>query len=307
MIHLKDIRSAIKIFKALGSDIRVKIVELLMEYESLNMNELASKLNLSNGTLTSHMKKLEECGIINFETRPGKHGIQKSCYLNKNKLIVDFGSNDIDNLYEVDIKVGQYIAFEAFPTCGLATKDNIIGELDDPRYFAAPEHINADIVWLTKGYLEYWIPNYLKPNQRFSEIQIALEIGSEAPQYNNDYPSDIHFYLNGVNIGYWTSPGDFGDKKGTYTPDWWSPYCNQYGSFKLIYINSAGTYIDGFRISEISIDDLRLNYNSEIRLRIGVPENAKNVGGFTIFGKHFGNYNQDINARVIYKEELDMR
>ena len=31
-----------------------------------------------------------------------------------------------------------------------------------------------------------------------------------------------------------------------------------------------------------------------------VPDDAKNVGGLTIFGKSFGNYNQDINVRINY-------
>lgn len=304
MIHIKDLRSALNIFKALGSDIRIRILELLLEHDSLNMNELASKLNLSNGAITMHIKKLEESGIINFDTIVGKHGIQKSCYLNKSKLLIDFEQNDMQNLYEVDIKVGHYIAYEVVPTCGLATKDSIIGEFDDPRYFSDPEHINADIIWLTKGYVDYWIPNYLKPNQKFEEIQIIMELGSEAPSYNNDYPSDIHFYLNGSNIGYWTSPGDFGDKQGAFNPDWWPPHLNQYGFLKMIRINTSGTYIDGCRISDTTIDNIQLNYKSEIKLRIGVPDDAANVGGLTIFGGNFGNYKQDITVRVIYKNQL---
>ena len=31
-----------------------------------------------------------------------------------------------------------------------------------------------------------------------------------------------------------------------------------------------------------------------------VPEDTKHVGGLTIFGKNFGNYNQGIHVRIIY-------
>ncbi len=151
LIHIKELRFGLKIFKALSSEIRIKILELLTEHNSLNLNELAEKLNLSNGAVTMHIKKLEESGIIDITTAVGKHGIQKICYLNEDMLTVELKNKEIENLYEYEIKVGHYCDFHAEPTCGLATKDSIIGEFDDPRYFADPEHINAGIIWLSKA------------------------------------------------------------------------------------------------------------------------------------------------------------
>lgn len=191
MIYIKDLMSGLDIFKALSSDIRIQILELLAKNQSLNLNDLANRLNLSNGAITMHIKKLEESGLIEIHTTGGKHGIQKICYLNKDKLMVDLRSKDVENLYEVEIRVGHYSDYQAIPTCGLATKDSIIGDFDDPRYFADPQRIDAEIIWLTEGFLEYRIPNYLKPNQAFREIQFSLELGSEAPGYCDNYPSDI--------------------------------------------------------------------------------------------------------------------
>ena len=37
-----------------------------------------------------------------------------------------------------------------------------------------------------------------------------------------------------------------------------------------------------------------------IKLKLAVPEDAEHVGGLTIFGKGFGNYNQDINVKISY-------
>jgi len=48
-----------------------------------------------------------------------------------------------------------------------------------------------------------------------------MEISSEAPSYNNNYPSDIVFSLKKIELGTWTSPGDFGDKRGNFNPQWW--------------------------------------------------------------------------------------
>ncbi|QSF46352.1 ArsR/SmtB family transcription factor [Paenibacillus tianjinensis] len=300
MIYIKDLMSGIEIFKALSSEIRIQILELLATNQALNLNEIAKKLNLSNGAITMHIKKLEESGLIEINTSVGKHGIQKVCYLNKDKLMVDLRSKDVDNLYEVEIQVGHYSNYQAVPTCGLATKDSIIGDFDEPRYFADPQRIDSEIIWMAEGFLEYRIPNYLKANQTFREIQFSMEIGSEAPGFNDNYPSDLYFYVNGIEIGYWTSPGDFGDQRGTFNPDWWPPHLNQYGMLKLIRINNEGSFIDGCRISDITLDDIKLDYKSELTFRIAVTDKPVNKRGLTIYGKHFGNYSQDLLARVLY-------
>lgn len=297
--------SGINIFKALSSEIRIQILELLANNPSLNLNEIASKLNLSNGAITMHIKKLEDSGLIEINTAVGKHGLQKMCYLNKDKLMVDLRSKEVANLYEVEIKIGHYSNYHAVPTCGLATKDSIIGDFDEPRYFADPKRVDSEIIWISEGFLEYRIPNYLKPNQSFNEIQFSMELSSEAPGYCNNYPSDIHFYVNDIEIGYWTSPGDFGDIRGTFNPDWWPPHLNQYGLLKLIRINNEGSYIDGCRISNITLGDIGLDYKSNIHLRIAVTDNSSNKRGLTIYGRSFGNYGQDLLSRVLYTVHED--
>lgn len=299
LIHIKDLRSGLNLFKALGSETRIEIINLLTKYDSLNLNDIAEKLNLTNGAVTTHIKKLEENGLIDITTTVGKHGIQKMCYLNEDSINVELRSKEPEHSYEYEIRVGHYCDYFAEPTCGLATKDSIIGEFDDPRYFADPEHINADIVWLTKGFLEYRIPNYLKKSEEFKELQFIFELSSEAPGYNDNWPSDIYFYINNIELGYWTSPGDFGEVRGKNSPDWWPGHLNQYGIAKLLRINNEGTFIDGCRISDITISDLHLNKKAAIKLKLAVSE-KQNSGGLTLYGKNFGNFNHDIIARVLY-------
>lgn len=302
MIHIDKLKDGLPVFKALSSEIRIQILELLSEHKQLNMNDIAEKLNLTNGAITMHIKKLEECGLIKISSLTATRGTQKICHLHEDKLIIDIEKETIPNSYEVELAVGYYSSYEILPTCGIATKDKIIGEVDDPSYFADPERINADIIWFSKGFIEYRIPNYLKQTQSFSEIQISLEISSEAPGHCSIWPSDIFFSLNDVNLGSWTSPGDYADSKGVLTPSWWFPNWNQYGLLKLLYINKSGTFIDGLKISDVTLDDLNLNYKSDIILKLSISDQAKHVGGLTIFGKNFGNYNQGINIRVVYED-----
>ena len=267
----------------------------------MSMNELASRLNITNGALTSHIKKLESCGLISISSESAGHGNQKICSVHLDKILIDLErQEDILNVYSTDIKVGHYSVYRVCPTCGLASDKTIIGEVDDSRYFDHPDRYSADILWFTKGFVEYNIPNFIPSFQKITQLTISAELSSEAPGVNNVWPSDISFYLNDVCIGNWLSPGDFGDSRGLFTPDWWFPNWNQYGLLKLLVINRKGTFIDGLKISDVTIDSFNLDYRSSLRFRLAVDDDAEHVGGLTIFGKTVGNYGQDIKVNIHY-------
>lgn len=301
MLHINSLEEGLDIFKALGSEVRIEIIKILLENHGMNMNELAGKLNITNGALTSHIKKLEDCGLITVSSESAGHGNQKICSVHLDKILIDLDTQeDSKNVYLTDIKVGHFSNYNVYPTCGLASSTAIIGEVDDTRYFAHPDRYNADIVWFTKGYVEYIIPNFIPFSQKIDQITLSFEICSEAPGVNDIWPSDISFYLNDKKIALWTSPGDFGDVKGIFTPDWWYPNWNQYGLLKILVINKNGTYIDGLQVSDVSIRNFDLDYRSTIKFRFAVEDDSEHVGGLTLFGKSFGNYNQDINVRINY-------
>ncbi len=302
MLHIESLDDGLELFKALGSDIRVKIVNLLLAERGMNMNELASRLNISNGALTSHIKKLEACGIVTTSSESASHGNQKICSVNIDKILIDVEKREpAENMYRTEIKVGHFTDHEVYPTCGLSTHDAMIGEVDDPRYFSHPDRYDADILWFTKGYVEYDIPNFIPQGQRITELMIEAELSSEAPGVNSNWPSDIRFYLNDVRLGEWTSPGDFGDVPGIFTPDWWYPNWNQYGLLKLLLLNRYGFFVDGRKISDVTINDFDLTSNSSLKLKFAVEDDSEHVGGLTIFGKTFGNYAQDIAVGIGYK------
>lgn len=56
MLLITSLDDGLDIFKALGSDVRIEIIKLLIENKEMNMNELAAKLNITNGALTGHIK-----------------------------------------------------------------------------------------------------------------------------------------------------------------------------------------------------------------------------------------------------------
>lgn len=301
MIHITSLDDGLETFKALGSDTRIQILNILLENEQMSMNQLATELNISNGALTGHIKKLEECGLINISNESAGHGNQKMCSVTQDRIIVDIKKPiDYKNVFETEIKVGQFSRHQVWPTCGIATSESVIGEFDDIRYFNHPDRFTANILWFTKGYVEYTIPNLIPSNQRITQLSISAELSSEAPGIDNNWPSDISFYINDTKIGMWTSPGDFGDVHGMFTPQWWPQNWNQYGLLKLLVINDYGTYIDGLKISDVSTLSLYLDYSSDIHLRLAVENDSEHVGGITLYGKSFGNYDQDIRVAINY-------
>lgn len=287
-------------FEALASDVRLKIIKHL-SIRPMNVKEIAQELGLTSAIITMHINKLEKAGIIQSERIKGNGGIQKLCRLALDSLIVSFPGAKAEErkFHEFTIPIGHYTDFYAAPTCGLATTEKVIGYFDDPRYFLDPERVNAKILWLTQGFVEYKIPNFTLLSQTPNELEISLELGSEAPGYNKNWPSDITFFINGVKLGNWTSPGDFGDERGIYTPAWWSSSVNQYGMLKLLRVTKEGSFIDGEKISDITIEDIDIN-KKLWSFRIAVLEDSEHIGGLTLYGRGFGNYDQDIVVRLYY-------
>lgn len=304
MLYFKSIAEAENVFKALSTPMRMKIMELIYENNNLSMNDLAEALGLTNGAISMHVAKLEEAGLVKIRTTSGKRGAMKIVRPRYNRLMIDFSPVKEERLcYTDDICVGYYTSANVSPTCGIATASEIIGSLDDPNVFTFPERFNAGILWFASGSIVYNLPNHLKAGQELTELQISFEISSEAPSYNEDYPSDIYFSINDTPIGMWVSPGDYGSRHGYISPAWWPERLNQYGLLKTLIINNEGTFIDGTqKLSDVTIFDLKLDYNSYIGFKIEVPKDTKNVGGCTLFGENFGDHNQAIRVKAFYKD-----
>ena len=204
------------------------------------------------------------------------------------------------NAIEVAMPIGLYTSCEVSAPCGLCSPHGIIGLLDVPGTFLDPERMNAGLIWFTRGFVEYQFPNNARHvGKAVTALECSLELSSEAPGAPPNWPSDITVAVNGRELGGWTSPGDFGDRRGLYTPDWWKLKGSQYGMLKSFRVTPEGAFVDGVRISSLTPKDLDLSAHHSIRLRIEVKPDARHPGGVNIFGRGFGNYDQDIVLRLM--------
>lgn len=287
--------------KALASSTRWRILEYLAE-GGRSVNEVAQALGMPPSTAAAQIKILEEASFLHTELLPAAHGLQKICTRTYDNLFVELPTvaTSHSNSVEAAMPVGAYTQFQVSPTCGLASPGSLIGYLDDPLSFYEPERVQASLVWFRSGFLEYSFPNRLPQTASLTSLTLSMEICSEAPLHNDSWPSDITLWVGGLEVGTWTCPADFGGQRGQLTPEWWLSDDTQYGVLKRWHVNHQGSFIDGYKLSPLTIADLKLVTQRLITVRLGVKPDALHVGGLNLFGRSFGNYPQDLSLRLEY-------
>ena len=288
---------------ALASEVRIDILKLL-NHSQQNIVDIAEKLELPVSTVASNVRVLEKAGIITTEVLPATRGTMKVCTRTfddvRMNLKLTKGYYSPANLHEIEMPVGSYTDCEIHPTCGLITEAGMVQPTDEPAYFFHPSRTSAQLIWFSQGYVEYKFPLFSEREVDIKSIQFSMELCSEVFEYNHNWPSDITVWINGVEIGSWTCPGDFGDRRGKLNPPWLPDTHTQYGLLKTWKVDKSGSYVDDVPVSGVKLDELHLLGDKLIRLRIGMKPDAEHVGGVNLFGKQFGDYDQDIIMRIIY-------
>jgi len=291
-----------RVLKVFGAEIRVRILELLQNQE-LNVTEIAQRLDIPQSTAATSILALEKAGLVDSHIANGVKGGQKICTARYKEIFIILNPPDFpkeNNMVEVEMPVGLFTSHDVFAPCGLCGRESVIGYLDVPGTFYSPDRIKAALVWFEKGYVEYKFPNnalYLEKG-RVKRLELSMEMSSEVPGTNKNWPSDISVWVNETKIGVWTSPGDFGDRRGRFTSSFWKLEGSQYGILSTWEVTRDGTFVDRLQRSQVTLEDLHLDKHHSIKIRIGIASDAKHSGGINIFGRGFGDYDQDIVLRL---------
>ena len=199
--------------KAWRRSIRVRILKLLRQKGLLNVNEISRELGLPQSTVAINIQVLESAGLIDTHTIKAKKGHQKLCSARYDEIIVRFEAEEPirdKNLVEVQMPLGLMTSCEVSAPCGLCSTEGVIGLLDVPDLFLDPDRVRAALIWFGRGYVEYKFPNNAKLlNSDVESVEFSMELSSEVPGTNLNWPSDITLWVNGVAVGTWTSPGDY--------------------------------------------------------------------------------------------------
>jgi predicted transcriptional regulator len=296
----------VEVVRGLASPIRLQILHLLRQRGPSNVNEISARLGLPQSTIATNIQVLESTGLIRTKLVKASKGQQKICSARFDEIVIRLDGSPArrqDNIIEVAMPLGLYTGYQVSAPCGLCSTEGVIGLLDVPDHFLDPSRMQASLVWFGRGYLEYKFPNNAKIlDAEIAMLEFSMELSSEVPGTNSDWPSDISLWVNDGLVGTWTSPGDFGDQRGIYTPRWWKLEGSQYGKLTTWRITHGGGFVDGQRLSDITLGQLDIASHHSIRMRIGIADEAKHPGGVNIFGRGFGNYDQDILMRIYLRD-----
>lgn len=266
--------------------------------KSMNIKQLSDLLNQPVSSTSMNVDILEACGLVRTEMQLSQFGRSRLCSRNCDGISIDLQNDNTAKSDEIEISlpIGSYFDCRIFPDCGIATLTGNLGIDSENNCFYMPERYQAQLIWFRKGYLEYRIPKgQIPPSAK--RMEISFEVCSEAPFYRNDFKSDITLWINGIEIGTYTSPGDFGDRRGRLNPDWWPDVMTQYGMLVTWKIGERNSLLGAEEISLRKFSDLHIFENDFVSIRIGVKDDAKYQGGMNLFGKGFGDHNQDIRIK----------
>ena len=303
----KNAEQITQIAHALSSPARMEILKLLT-YKNLTIKQIADEIKQPLNTTLNHINLLEQAGLLATQISYTSKGKSKTCYrmLDSVNILLFDPSMDLPQLKyeEYQLPIGSFFDFfDLAAPGGLASATRGLGNDNDLSVFLLPERAAASLIWFTHGLLEYRVP--LPPKQYLKSltgIEISFEVCSEAPLYNNDSKSDISVFLNDTRLGVYTSPGDFGGRRGLLNPDYWPIGLTQFGMITNWKINASQTTLNSNFLSFVNLRDLNLEHCKKpyLSLKIGVEKNAVHVGGMNLFGKNFGDFPQDIIFRYIY-------
>ena len=303
-INLDDKEKLNLIGKALSSDVRIDILRLLSE-KSFNVNEIADKLDIPASSAAMHVRALEEAGLIKCDLVPAVRGSMKLCSKAVNGVeMVTESTIGADSVEVINMPIGSFVNYEVNPTCGLAGDKGHIGREDEPGSFYHQDRGNAKLLWFGKnGFVEYRFPNYSFKEKEAKRIEFSLEVCSEDHEFNMNYPSDITLWVNGKSAGTWTCPSDFGGRRGMWNPGWWPDKNTQFGILKTWSLREDGCFLDGVKVSDLTLKDFNIYDEDFISVKIGVADDAKHRGGMNLFGEGFGDYAQGIRMAIYKKHD----
>lgn len=296
-LGFQDKEYMLEVIHALSSPNRLDILKAL-NVKSLNIKQLSELLGQPVSSTSMNVDILESCGLVKTEIQFSQFGRARLCSRNCDGISVDLQNDDTVKSDEIEISLplGSYFDCNVSPDCGIATLTGNLGIDSENNCFYMPERYLAQLIWFSKGWLEYRIPKgQIPPSAK--RMEISFEVCSEAPFYRNDFKSDITLWINDIEIGTYTSPGDFGDRRGRLNPDWYPDVMTQYGILITWKIGEKNCMLGAEEVSLRKFSDLHIFDRDYVSIRIGVKEDAKYQGGINLFGKGFGDHNQDIRIK----------
>lgn len=183
-------------------------------------------------------------------------GTQKVCGISFEDIYLNIfqhkAEHDSSKVFWYAMPIGNYFDCEVNGNCGIISEKGYLGTEDMVSSFYCQNRSEAQLIWFNTGFVEYRFPTHILKSGQIQEVSFSFEVCSEAPGYQNDWPSDITVWVNGQEIVTMTLSGDFGGRRGRLNPEWWSDTMTQYGMYKAVKITESGCYENDIKCSDFS-------------------------------------------------------
>lgn len=191
-------------FRGLCSPVRIRILKLLQRHGPANVNQISEALGLPQSTIATNVQILEEAELIETRLVEASKGQQKICTARYGEIVIRFDADPPerrDDVIEVSMALGLYTSCNVSAPCGLCSTGGIIGVLDVPYLFLDPRRMQDALLWFGRGHVEYKFPNNARILRAdLDAIEFSMELSSEMPGTNADWPSDITVRVNDVRV-----------------------------------------------------------------------------------------------------------
>ncbi len=303
-LDLDDVEQISRVARALSVPKRVEILRLLGEKNIMSVNEIALSLDLPISSASMHIGVLEEADLVYCERMSSIHGSMKMCTRRKSSVYFRLRAEPAPSAKQFSqaLPMGAYSrAADIEEPCGLASQVGPIGVYNNPRSFYLPERLDAQILWFKSGRLDYQFSLLLHENIDIEYLELSFEACTQAQLQDPVWKTEINVSINDCPLGSGICSCDNQGRRGTFNPSWWPDVATQHGELQTWRVTSGGSFLQGQRVSDVTLNDLRLTERPCVDVSILVPRDSQYQAGVNLFGTGFGDYNQALHLLIGYQ------
>ena len=293
------------VLKALNNSARYNILCQLSQ-GPMNISELARAINISQPTVTTYINQLEKAGLVFCRLQKSSTGYNKICQTAYTGFSLSWQANPMEDLeaeYKIDMPVGHYSAIECTTQSFLATQAGIISSSEDFSRFFHPIRMQAELLAIGQGNVRYLFPYNIPETHKILYLELSAEISIAC-----DHPdafTDITIAINNHHFTPHRLLPNRSEQNQKHRLKWYPKDMKTSGELFVWRVEAERSMLNSMPEGNITLADLNLQPMQPMEVSFEVQSSDEPVGGMIIFGKSFGQYDQDIRLTIVYEQDTN--
>jgi len=289
------------VLKVLSNSARYKILALLSQ-GPMNISELSRAVKISQPTVTTYINQLEKAGLVFSRLQKSSTGYNKICqtaYPGITLFWQDSEKPATETEYEIEMPVGHYAGIDCSAPCYLATQAGIIASSEDFSRFYHPIRMEAEILVMGQGSINYLFPYNIPKIHKILYLELSLEMNvAFGPP---DSFTEVVLMLNHHRLEPVRLMPQKVNENHHHRLSWYPDELSTSGQLCVWRVSESGSTLNSSPAGKVNLSDLDLHPMQPIEVALETHSSIDPVGGLIIFGKRFGQHNQDIRLTVAYE------